>query len=69
MSDRTVVLTVVLDNEYRVDEAGESIMNAIRMIKGVRNVKANVSDIETYTAYTNARFDLEKKLWDALRKD
>jgi len=46
MSDHTVVLTVVLDKDYRVDDA-ESIMFAIRMIKGVLSVKANVTDIAT----------------------
>jgi len=66
MSDHTVVLTVVLDKDYRVDDA-ESIVSAIRMVKGVLTVEANVSDIGTHTAYTQARYDLEKKLWSALR--
>jgi hypothetical protein len=66
MSDRTVVLTVVLDQNYRVDDA-ENIMNAIRMIKGVINVKANVTDIETHTAYARAHADLEEKIWDVLK--
>lgn len=66
MSDHTVVLSVVLDKDYRVDDA-ECIMSAIRMVKGVLTVEANVSDVETHTEYTQARYDLEKKLWLALR--
>jgi hypothetical protein len=68
MSDHTVVLLVVLDKDYRVDDA-ECIMSAIRMVKGVLTVDANVSDVGTYTAYSQARMDLEKKLWSALRDE
>jgi hypothetical protein len=64
MSDRTVCLTVVLDDVYRVDDA-ENIISAIRMIKGVSTVRANVSNIETYMAYDRARTDLEKIIWNA----
>ena len=67
MSDHTVVLTVVLDKDYRVDDA-ESIMSAIGMIKGVISVEANVADSETHVAYIRVRCDLEKKLFDALRE-
>jgi hypothetical protein len=68
MSDHTVVLTVVLDKDYRVDDA-ECIMSAIRMVKGVLSVAANVSNIETHTAYSQARHDLEKKLLSVLRDE
>jgi inosine-uridine nucleoside N-ribohydrolase len=68
MSDHTVALTVVLDKDYRVDDA-ESIMSAIKMIKGVTSVEANVADFDTHVAYTRARNELEKKLFDALRDD
>jgi hypothetical protein len=68
MSDRTMCLTVVLDKDYRVDDA-EAIMNAIRMVKGVLSVDANVANVDTYMAYARARTDLEKKLWEALQKD
>jgi hypothetical protein len=67
MSDHTVVLTVVLDGDYRVDDAG-SIMDAIRMVKGVASVEANVADPDTHVAYMRARIDLEEKLFEALRK-
>lgn len=43
VSDHTVVLTVVLDKDYRVDDA-EGIISAIRMVKGVLSVDANVAD-------------------------
>ena len=65
MTDRTVVLTVVLDNIYRTDDA-EAIISAIGMVKGVASVTANVADIETHTAYDRARRDLGEKLWAIL---
>ena len=67
MSDHTVALTVVLDKDYRVDDA-EAIMSAIRMVKGVATVTANVADMDTHLAYTRARIDLQQKLWDVLNE-
>jgi len=67
MSDRTVALIVTLDKDYRVDDA-KSIIKAILMIKGVATVEPNIANMETYTAYSRARFDLEKKLFDALHE-
>ena len=67
MSDHTVVLTVVLDKDYRVDDA-QYIMDAIKMIRGVASIEANVANIETYTAYARARLDLEKRLYDVLKE-
>ena len=68
MSDRTVALTVVLDETYRVDDA-EAIMNAIKMIKGVSTVAANVSDVNTYISYAKASAELEKKLFKILHDE
>ena len=68
MSDRTQYLTVVLDGAYRTDDI-EQVVNAIKMIKGVSYVGVNVKDPADYVAYTSARFELEQKLWEALKKD
>ena len=68
MSDRTQCLTVVLDATYRTDDI-EQVVNAIKMIKGVADVGVNVKDPADYLAYTSVRFELEQKLWDALKKD
>jgi hypothetical protein len=68
MSDRTQCLTVVLDGTYRTDDI-EQVVNAIKMIKGVADVGVNVKDPADYLAYTSVRFELEQKLWDALKKD
>lgn len=69
MSDKTRVLTVVLDEDFRVDDMEDSLIPAIKMMRGVIDVKANVSNIETHTAYAKARWDLQAKLWDALKEE
>ena len=69
MSDRTRALTVLLDQDFRVDDVEETIMRAIKMIKHVIDVKANVADIETYTAYAKARHDIQTRLFDILKDE
>lgn len=63
MTDRYYSLTVVLEKDYRDDDA-ESILNAIKMIKGVLDVKGNISDPSTWMAEERARRDLGKRLLD-----
>lgn len=46
MTDRHAAYLVVLDDDYREDEAGQHILNAIRMVKGVRSVQPVLSDYE-----------------------
>lgn len=71
MSDRTVHLTVVLDKDYRIEDDAQEIINAIRMVRGVLSVEANVTDPQTFVAAELARTKLVKELWDVLypRKD
>jgi hypothetical protein len=66
MSDHTVALTVVLDSEYRIEDA-ESIISAILMIKGVASVDAFVTSPDSHIAYTRARLDLERRIFDVLK--
>jgi copper chaperone CopZ len=69
MSDRTRCLTVVLDQDYRICDDAQSIINAIAMIKGVASVEANVKNSSDYLAYVSARYELEQKLYNALKKE
>lgn len=69
MSDRTRCLTVVLDRDYRIEDDAQAIINAISMVKGVVGVEANVKSACDYLAYESARYELEQKLWDALKRD
>lgn len=65
MTDRLYSLTVVLDKEYRDDDA-EAILDAIRMIKGVAEVSGNVAEPAFYAAHAQARLELRKQLIDVL---
>lgn len=66
MSDRVHSLTVTLDHTYK-DEDAKSIMDAIRMIKGVSEVQPIIATAETYFAVENARAQLATKLFEVLR--
>ncbi len=68
MTDRFHSLTVILENITREDDA-ESIISAIKQIRGVIGVGGNVADMDTYSAYERARWELKKKLFDALEEE
>lgn len=61
MTDRYNALTVVLERNIRDDDA-ETILAAIRMIKGVHSVTGNVADVESHIAEERARHELGQKL-------
>jgi len=65
MTDRFYALTVALEKDIRSDDA-ESILEAIKMIKGVRNVKPLVANPDTWMAEERARHELTMKLWEVL---
>lgn len=65
MTDRVNALVVVLAEDVRDDDC-EAVMTALRMIRGVVNVSANVVDISDHVAQARARNELRKKLWAVL---
>ena len=65
MSDRYNYLTVVLEKDTRYDDA-EPLINAIRQLKGVLNVKAHVSNSDSWASDERARFELGQKLWEVI---
>jgi hypothetical protein len=65
MTDRVNALTVVLDENTRVDDL-EPLLTAIRMLKGVLSVKTHVANLESHIAEGRARRDLGDKLWAVL---
>lgn len=66
MTDRFHTLTVVLDRDYREDDA-QAILDAIRMVKGVIAVDGNVTDHHQYGAVELAKHELRRKVFDALK--
>lgn len=65
MTDRYYALTVVLDKDIRDDDC-ESIINAIKMIKHVLDVKGQVASPETWMAENRALNEMRMKLWEVL---
>ncbi len=61
MTDRYHALTVILEKDIRDDDA-ECILNAIKMIKGVINVKPIVSNPTSWMAEERAKRELGQKL-------
>lgn len=65
MTDRYNAVTVVLDRDYRTDDA-EAILTALRQIRGVLSVEPNVADISDHVADQRVRHELGQKLLDVL---
>jgi hypothetical protein len=68
MTDRLKGCVVSFANDIRVDDA-ESIINAIKMIKGVIGVEVNISDVDDYMNRSKVRRELEEKVWKALHEE
>jgi hypothetical protein len=65
MTDRYNILTVVLEKATRMDDA-ESLMDAIRHLRGVLSVNGEVANTGEYMAEERARKELGEKLWRVL---
>ena len=66
MTDRTQVLTVVLDRQYRDDDV-KAITDAISMIRGVIKVGINISDAMQYMNIEVAKAEIRLKLFEAVK--
>ncbi len=65
MTDRIHSITVVLEENIRVDDA-ERILDALRMVKGVISADGNIADSESYMAESRARTELGAKLFEVV---
>ena len=65
MTDRVHSLTVVLEENTRVDDV-EPLIIAIKMMKGVISVTGNVADIESHIAEERARQKLGSKILEVI---
>ena len=67
MTDSYFALTVILEKEKRADDS-EALIQAIKMMKGVLDVKAHIANPELYWAKETAAHEFRIKQWDALKK-
>lgn len=65
MTDRYNAFTVVLEHDIRDDDA-EALINAIKQLRGVRNVTPHIADINAQIAEERVRAEYAKKLWSVL---
>lgn len=68
MTDRYYALTVTLDRDIRDDDA-LPIIEAIKMIKCVRDVKPLISEPTIYIAQERAKIEIKEKIWGLLKND
>lgn len=65
MTDRYNSFTVVLERDMRSDDA-ESLITAIKQLRGVISVEPTVSNPDSVVAEVRARHDLSTKMWELL---
>lgn len=63
MTDRIRTITVVLERDVRIDDDAQTIIDAIRMIKGVQDVlPGEVVDFHAHHARDLAKIELRTEL-------
>jgi hypothetical protein len=65
MSDGLNYLTVILEQDIREDDA-QRLIEAIKCLRGVLEVKPNVADAISVMAQARARRELGDQLWKVL---
>jgi hypothetical protein len=65
VTDRVAGFVVTLAQDMRVDDV-EAVVAALGMIKGVAKVAPVDSDATLQVAYHRARFELTRRVYDAL---
>lgn len=66
MTDRYNGFYVTLEEDTRADDA-EALMNAIKMLRGVIDVRPNVVNVTDHTASLRAKFELGLKVRELLK--
>ena len=61
MSDRVKGFTVILDKDYK-DEDAQTIANALGMVKGVMAVKPSITDTEDRMNRSRMRIELQRSI-------
>ena len=64
MTDRHAGYIVTLEDDVREDDA-ESILTALRMVRGVINVQPIIADSMLAIARSRAEHELKNRIWEA----
>lgn len=65
MTDIFNALVVILDKDMREDDA-ETLLTAIRQLRGVLSVSGNISDINSHIAEQRVKSELANKLFEVV---
>lgn len=68
MSDQICGFVVILEKDIS-EEGAEQVMQSMRLIKGVADVRTKISDWETHIGYARGKLDIKEKLMQFLRAD
>jgi hypothetical protein len=68
MTDRHAAYIVVLEDDIRDDDAGESVLIALRMVKGVASVEPVVADYSFAVARTRRDSAWRDALYELARQ-
>lgn len=68
MTDRIHSITLVLDENVRVDDA-EYLLNACRMLKGVISADGNIAEFDSHMAETRARMDMLSRVCETIKAE
>jgi len=68
MTDRIHSITLVLEENVRVDDA-EYILNACRMLKGVISADGNIADFDSHMAESRARTDMLTRVCATIKSE
>lgn len=66
MTERYNALIVELERDIREDDA-EYLINAIRMLRGVMNVRGHTADFDFDLAQSRAKYELRSKIFELLK--
>lgn len=67
MTDRIRHLTITLDQDIRTDDV-ESIVNALKMVRGVAAVERHVVKFEDHLAREAVRAEIRRELHEAIER-
>lgn len=67
MTDKHAAYVVVLGDDIREDDA-EQIITALRMVRGVVDVRPVVADVDLRIAETRVRAELRGRILDAVAR-
>lgn len=68
MSDRICGFVVILEKDLR-EEGADQLMQSIRLLKGVVDVRPQIADLETNIGYSRGKLAIKEKLMEFLRAD